>query len=116
MGVPLLLLLMLGAADLGRLFFDYVEMRNAAGEGATYAARNPLDVSGARQRVRWHGVPDDVTIDVSCVNGSCTTPDGSGRYRVTVSRTFEPITTGFLEMFGLGAFNLSASATARAMT
>src|SRR5262249_28164011 len=37
--MPLLLLILLGTIDMGRVFFDYIEMRQAAVEGATYGAR-----------------------------------------------------------------------------
>ena len=40
--MPLLLLLFAGAADLGRLFFNYVALENAVKEGALYGARYPL--------------------------------------------------------------------------
>lgn len=116
LAMPVMLLLMLGTIDVARVFFDYVQMRNAAIEGATYAARNPEDTSGAVQRVRGHGVPGDVSVTVTCEGGSCTTRDGAGRMRVTVSRTFRPVTTGFLSMFGLDSIPVSTSATARAMT
>jgi hypothetical protein len=116
LAVPLLLLLLLGTIDIGRAFFDYIDMRNAAREGAGYYARNPTDSSGAVTRVKNHGVPGDVTVSVVCENGSCTTINGTGRVRVTVSRTFTPVTTGFLSTFGLGSFQLTASATMRVMT
>jgi Flp pilus assembly protein TadG len=116
LAVPLLLLIMLGTIDIGRAFFDYVDMRNAAREGASYYAKNPTDSAGAVLRVKNHGVPSDVAVSVVCENGSCTTINGTGRVRVTVSRTFKPVTTGFLSTFGLGSFNLSASATMRVMT
>jgi Flp pilus assembly protein TadG len=45
-GVPLLLFLLLGTLDLGQLFFDYVQLRNAVREGAAYGSRTPLDEAG----------------------------------------------------------------------
>ncbi len=39
--LPVFLLLFLIAADVGRLFFSYIEINNAAREGAAYAATNP---------------------------------------------------------------------------
>ncbi len=39
--LPLLLLMMLGTIDLGRAYFDYIEMRNGAFEGARYGSQNP---------------------------------------------------------------------------
>ena len=43
--LPVLLLLLLGTVDVGRVFFDYIEMRNAVSEGATYASRHPTDTA-----------------------------------------------------------------------
>jgi Flp pilus assembly protein TadG len=40
--VPLLLLVFAAAADLGRAFYAYVAIENAAKEGALFGARNPL--------------------------------------------------------------------------
>ncbi len=54
--MPLLCLIMLGTLDVGRVFFDYIQMRNAAMEGAIYGSRNPSDTPGITQRVTDHGV------------------------------------------------------------
>ncbi len=37
-----LTVILMGILDLGRLYFAYVGLQNAAGEGANYAAMNPL--------------------------------------------------------------------------
>ena len=39
--LPVLLLMLLGAFDIGRMYFAFVAIQNAAGEGALYAAINP---------------------------------------------------------------------------
>jgi Flp pilus assembly protein TadG len=39
--LPILLLMLLAAFDVGRMYFAFVAMQNAAGEGALYAAINP---------------------------------------------------------------------------
>ena len=59
--LPLMLLLLAGAVDLGRLFFGYVAVENAAKEGALYGARYPLCVDStnvncdqAGQNVQWY--------------------------------------------------------------
>jgi Flp pilus assembly protein TadG len=44
--LPLLMLLLLMAIDFGRIFFSYIEITNAAREGAAYAALFPTDTSG----------------------------------------------------------------------
>ena len=41
LALPVLLILLLGVLDFGRLYFTFVAIRNAAGEGALYAAIQP---------------------------------------------------------------------------
>lgn len=41
LGMIVLLIILLGILDLGRLFFTLVALRNAAGEGALYGSLNP---------------------------------------------------------------------------
>jgi hypothetical protein len=47
-----LLLLLSGILDLGRAYFVFLSLRDAAQEGAAYAAIEPTDIAGIRQRVR----------------------------------------------------------------
>jgi Flp pilus assembly protein TadG len=74
LAVPVLLLLMLGTIDIGRVFFDYIELRNAAREGAGYGARLPDDTAGIIARVQNHGVPAGTNVSISCVD--CGTVEG----------------------------------------
>jgi hypothetical protein len=39
--LPMLLILLLGVLDVGRMYFTFLAIQNAAGEGALYAAINP---------------------------------------------------------------------------
>ncbi|MGH2466873.1 MAG: PKD domain-containing protein [Candidatus Limnocylindrales bacterium] len=48
--LPVMLLLMLLAIDFGRLFFSYIQVNNAAREGAAYGAANPGDTAGITAR------------------------------------------------------------------
>jgi Flp pilus assembly protein TadG len=117
LAVPVMLLLMLGTIDIGRVFFDYIELRNAAREGAGYGARLPDDTAGIRARVLNHGVPAGTTIVIACT-GNCTVtqgvPNGVGTIEVTASHTFTPVTTAFLQnWFGLSPINVSAKASMR---
>lgn len=119
LALPLLLLLMLGTIDLGRAFFDYIQMRNGAFEGARYGARMPADTSGITDAVMTHGVPADTTVTVTCSTGSCGSVAIGSDATITVvaSRTFTPITTTFLQRyFGIGTWVLNASATMKVMT
>ena len=117
LAVPVMLLLMLGTIDIGRVFFDYIELRNGAREGAGYGARLPNDTAGIIARVQNHGVPAGTTVIVACT-GNCTVtqgvPNGVGTIEVTASHTFTPVTTAFLQnWFGLSPINVSAKASMR---
>jgi len=115
--LPLLLLIMLGTIDLGRVFFDYIQLRNAVREGAAYAARNPNDSTGAKLRVTDHGVPSGTTVNNPVCTGNCTTIGGVGTMTVTATHTFTPVTTGFLQSyFGIAPFSMTVTASMRAMT
>lgn len=117
--LPLLLLLLLGTIDVGRVFFDYVQLRNAVREGAGYGARMPDDTAGIQARVTGHGVPADTAVTVSCT-GACTTSGGeaggTGTIVVAAAHTFSPVTTGFLQnWFGLGPFTIEVDASMRVL-
>ena len=43
--LPVLLVVLAGVLDLGRLYFSYVAVTDAAGEGASYAAIHPDDTA-----------------------------------------------------------------------
>ena len=49
--LPLLILLLAGIADLGRAFFSYIEITNAAQEGARAGSRLPCYTGNAVQRL-----------------------------------------------------------------
>ncbi len=112
--LPLLLLILLGTIDLGRLYADYTDLKGAVREGAGYGAYRPTDSAGIRARVLNHGVPSGTTVSVSCL-GSCNVAGGSATIVVQASSTFEPVALGFLSMMGLGSVNLSTEARMRVM-
>jgi Flp pilus assembly protein TadG len=119
--MPLMLLLMLGTIDLGRMFFDYVELRNAVREGAGYGARMPGDTTGMRARVLAHGVPDGTQVtQAGCTpveTGGCTLPGKKATVTVSASSTFTPVTLGFLSTyFGMEPITVTSSATMRVLT
>ena len=103
--MTLLLLVMLSALDLGRVFFSYIAVVNAAREGARYGAemRDPGAIAPAVQReVSGNGM-DAARLSVTHSWG------GKGRpVQVTVVYPFDLITTGILPF---GRITLSSSAT-----
>lgn len=114
--LPLLLLVMLGTIDLGRAYFDYIEMRNGAFEGARYGAQQPTDTTGIKNMVMSHGVPSDTAVSVD-LTGDYNTIGGDATISVSASRTFTPITLSFLQrFFGLGSFTMNCTAVMKVMT
>lgn len=112
---PVLLLILLGTIDLGRMFFDYVDLRSATTEAATYASRNPTDTAGITAAAASSGIPAGATVSVSTA-GACTTNNGTGTITVQASSVFRPLTAAFLVRFGLSSVNLSSSTTMRCLT
>ena len=115
--MPLLLLLLLGTIDIGRVFYDYIQLRNAVREGAGYGARMPNDVGGITLRVNRHGIPAGTTVSVACT-GDCTTtngvPNGVGTIEVSATSTFTPVTTSFLQTwFGISPFTIHVKSSMR---
>jgi Flp pilus assembly protein TadG len=66
--IPLLLLLLMGIFDLGRVTFYYAALTNSAREGARFGIINPDDSIGIRQVVRNYAFgidTDDLFVTVS---------------------------------------------------
>lgn len=116
LALPLLLFLLLGTVDIGRVFVGYIQMRNGAFEGARYGSVLPTDTTGIKNAVLNHGVPSD-TVVTSSTNPTTIVIGTNATITVVASRTFTPFTTSFLKKyFGIGTFTLKASATMQVMT
>jgi Flp pilus assembly protein TadG len=88
LGVSLLILLYLlsGAAEFGILFFQYVQLRDAAQEGALYGSMNPGNISEITNRIRFSSASPldldalitsgEVTVAIS-INGVSSTDAGT---------------------------------------
>ena len=129
--VPILLLIFAGAADLGRIFYTYVAIENAAKEGALYGARYPLcdtastlcpNPGNAEFHARQETVnvldAADLNIDVNCypraggsAYGDLRDCQPGDRYEVTADTEFNLITPFLTDVMG-GNFTLSNTANA----
>jgi hypothetical protein len=103
--VPLLLIVILGVFDVGRLFFSTITLVSAAREGARYLSANPFDLShdsgsffNTRQVVILEASGAGISlaeenIAVSCdnVDEEVDACDGGGPAVVTVEHDFELI-------------------------
>jgi Flp pilus assembly protein TadG len=88
--LPLLLLVLFGILDLGRLFHAAIAITNAAREGARYGIEHPAETSEIEAAVQAEAVGSGIdladaalsTIAVSCPDGACT-PGAPLRVEVT---------------------------------
>lgn len=74
--LPFLMMIIVGALDLGRAYFTYMSVINAAREGARYGAANPTDTYNIKTHA-WNEV-DTNFINLSSLNVSQTCADTSG--------------------------------------
>ena len=87
--LPVLLIVLAGVLDLGRLYYSYIAVTDAAAEGATYAAMHP-DV-GERDEVFQRAQEASrglVQIDNSMVEVDCPSVTSGAPVTVTVSYSF----------------------------
>lgn len=114
--LPILLLLILGAMDIGRLFTTKIVLTNAAREGANYLSRNIDDYSGTWQAIQEEGSYSGIDLvytDVDWANTNCCTPGSSVEIKIT--KTVDLIFGSFLQsMFSLdGQVEVSSSVKMR---
>jgi Flp pilus assembly protein TadG len=111
--LPLLIILFLGIADLGRAFHAFIVVENAAREAARYAASYPDDLDGARARARAEaanlpGIQLVGDPQVQKLSGG-----GDTFIRARVEHQFTLITGSLL---GLGPITLTGTADMRVLT
>lgn len=125
LALPVMLLVTLGAVDVGRVFFDYIGLRTAAMEGALYGSRFPTATNDIKQRVRDHYLPNAFPANaaiVAAADGVCSGANSlnqTGFVTVTVTRPFTPLSLsllGFLAPGGSWTFTVNPTAKARCMT
>jgi Flp pilus assembly protein TadG len=107
--MPLLVLLIMGAVDVGRLLFASVALEEAAQEGALFAAYNPADDGPIEARVLASSTAEEVqdaTVTVDCV----ATP-APGTVEVTVEVDYPLITPVVSALLG-SPVTLSATVVA----
>jgi len=115
LAMVVLMVLVSGIVDLGRIFFSYVALRDAAQEGAAYASINPTDTAGITNRVRTSsnnpvnlGDTEHVQVSVTPVGGTC----AGNSIKVTVTYNEYPLITPFMGAFlGKQTLTLSAEGT-----
>ncbi len=77
--LPLLMLILIGTLDLGRMLIAYVTIQNAAREGARYGIDNPSDTTGIRQHAEAESANSGITITDSMIPTPIIQNDGTYR-------------------------------------
>jgi Flp pilus assembly protein TadG len=117
LGLPLMLLIMLGTLDVGQLFIGYVQLRNGCREAASYGARHPTDTPGIETRVTAedpYKTYTTTTVTVEIRGDLDVTSDSQTHLVVNCQRTFSPQFSGFFEsFFGFGDIPLRSVATSQ---
>ena len=129
--LPLLLVITMGTLDLGRLFFAYESLLNAAREGAFFAIYNPTwltqdsqgsttdSIVGAVQNqdsslnIQSGDVSETCYSGVSSTTKDCSSAGTGDTVAVAVTYTFKPLTTTIINLGGLGS-QIPLTATVRA--
>jgi len=104
--LPILLLLLSGVIDVGRILFTYIALTDAAQEGAIFAAHEPTSAATIVDRVRSssnHGEVTSATVVVAC-----TASPAPGTVSVTVSHELALLTPVASQILG-GSVLLSAT-------
>lgn len=88
-----IVLLLSGVIEFGIAFFQFVQMQDAAQEGAVYGSINPTDEAGIRTRIL--AVVNE-PFDLGLTAGNIAISDNGGRcegYALTVTITYDHIVT-----------------------
>jgi len=98
--LPVLILILLGVLDLGRVFHAYVVITNAAREGAYYGSMHPDDHAGIITRVISEAQDSGVTLSAANVAITGSTQTGTPM-RVAVQFDFSMLTLYLLGAQGI---------------
>lgn len=113
----ILLTLLAGAVEFGMAFFQFVQLRDAAQEGALYGSLNPTDDTGIRARIRDSSASPIDLSDSSVVPDSyiVITLDGSAcegnGLKVEISYDHQIFMPFVPQILGVSAIPLKASVT-----
>ena len=107
----ILLILVAGVVDLGRAFFPYIALRDAAQEAALYGSINPTETTAIQNRglaVLSNRIDTSTVTITPVTTGACN--NSANNIEVTVQYSNFVITTPFLgTLVGSQTFDISAS-------
>jgi Flp pilus assembly protein TadG len=110
--LTIILWLLAGAVEFGIALFQYIQLRDAAQEGALYGSINPDDEAGIEARVRAASSSPidlsdpDVNVLISYPDGTCNVADGITvrvEYPHDIFMPFATLFTGGSDTINLGA-------------
>jgi Flp pilus assembly protein TadG len=107
--LPLILLILFGIVDLGRVFNAYIVIANASREGANYATSHPADITNIRNHVLQEAQGSGVAVDPSRVQVSSVRQSPGNAVTVTVSYPFAAVSTFMQSFFSGSTLMLQAS-------
>jgi Flp pilus assembly protein TadG len=113
LGISLLILMYLlsGAVEFGIAFFQFVQLRDAAQEGALYGSMNPSDTSGITARVQGASTsPIDLTTITPVITYSGPACEGNG-IQVTLTYNHNIFMPFIPQLIGRSTIPLTASVT-----
>lgn len=106
--VPILTLLIVGTLDLGRAYFAYMSITNAAREGARYAVNYPPNSYSAQIIARAKNEVDPNFINVTNLTVTATCNVTCGRKDTAVVQVTYPFRLFTTVVFGGGTITLTA--------
>lgn len=109
--LPVLLIIVCGLLDIGRLYYAYVAVTDAAAEGAAYAAVHPDDLAGIYERAQ-DASGGLVQLSRELVGVERPTVRSGAPVTVTVAYTFTFLTPLMQPLVPGGTLRLQAQASA----
>ena len=113
--LPVLLIILAGVLDLGRVYYASVALTDAASEGATYIAIHPDDQAEAIQRAQG-ATTGLITVDASMVSIEAPTIATGAPITVSVGYTFTLLTPFMNVIVPEGQFIIQGRASSRILS
>ncbi|MFC2043466.1 TadE/TadG family type IV pilus assembly protein [Chloroflexota bacterium] len=106
--LPIMLIMIMGIFDLGRITFFYSTIVNISREGARFGVVHQCDDSGVKAAAKDKAIGIDINDDdiaITWVPSDCGYPDppGSGTVTVSVLFDFTPMTPFIADILGGGS-------------
>jgi hypothetical protein len=99
--LPLFIFVVAIGADMGRLFYGYLQMSNAVRAGATLAAQSPASSDEINDTVLNHNsrLPALTTLAIMCSSSACSQAHSGDDVTIKAIWNFEPLTWNLVGHF-----------------